>query len=101
MLPSKFEGLGIAFLEAQCSGLPCFGSDGVPAEAAVTELMHRISLQKRPEEWAVEIQRTMEQKEERRSRGETFQQAGYTLKSGSHELFQLYDLWIHDRTDHE
>ena len=101
LLPSKFEGLGIAFLEAQCSGLPCFGSDGVPAEAAVTELMHRISLQKRPEEWAVEIQRTMEQKEERRSRGETFQQAGYTLKSGSHELFQLYDLWIHDRTDHE
>lgn len=101
LLPSKFEGLGIVFLEAQCNGLLCFGSDAVPDEAAVTELMHRISLQKKPEEWAEEIQNAMGQNTERRSRQETFQQAGYTLESGSNALFHLYDLWIRSRTDHE
>ena len=26
LMPSKFEGLGLVFVEAQIAGLPCFGS---------------------------------------------------------------------------
>ena len=29
-MPSKFEGLGIALIEAQAAGLPCVGSDQIP-----------------------------------------------------------------------
>lgn len=34
--PSKYEGLGIALVEAQANGLTCIASDRVPAEADVT-----------------------------------------------------------------
>lgn len=36
-MPSHFEGLGMAALEAQAAGLPCILSDAVPKEAAVTD----------------------------------------------------------------
>lgn len=35
--PSLFEGLGIALIEAQVSGLPCYVSDRVPRQAKVTD----------------------------------------------------------------
>ena len=39
-LPTRYEGFGIALLEAQAAGLPCFAPDGaVPREAAVTGLL--------------------------------------------------------------
>lgn len=33
MFLSKYEGLGISLIEAQCSGLPCLISEGIPSEA--------------------------------------------------------------------
>lgn len=41
-LPSRFEGLGIAFIEAQAAGLPCIGSDCVPSEVRMSDNMHLI-----------------------------------------------------------
>lgn len=55
LLPSKFEGFGIVFIEAQIAGLPCFGSDKVPIDVEVSENMHRISLDKTASEWCAEI----------------------------------------------
>lgn len=57
LLPSKFEGMGIVFLEAQCTGLPCFGSTNVPIETEVTELMHRISLKQEANYWATAMKK--------------------------------------------
>ncbi len=55
LLPSKFEGLGIVFIEAQSAGLVCVGSDQVPNEVEVTELMHRFPLSEGEEYWAEEM----------------------------------------------
>ena len=37
VLPSTFEGLGIVAIEAQCSGLPTFCSEGIPDSAGITK----------------------------------------------------------------
>ena len=51
VFPSSYEGFGIAALEAQCSGLPCFISDNVPLEVAIINTK-KISLKRTPKEWA-------------------------------------------------
>ena len=55
VLPSRWEGLGIVYIEAQAAGIQTFASDVVPKEANVTELMHYISLFDTPEKWADQI----------------------------------------------
>ena len=90
LLPSRFEGLGIAFFEAQCTGLNCFGSTNVPLETKVTELMHRISLEKSAVEWATAINECMKRNVSRRNRSEDFIDAGYTHDSTCSDLLAYY-----------
>ena len=55
VLPSRFEGLGIVYIEAQMNGLKCFASEGlVPEEANVTGDMLFLPL-KNENEWANKI----------------------------------------------
>lgn len=67
LLPSRFEGLGIVYMEAQASGMPVFASDQVPDEAFITDLIHRVSLHELSEHWADEIMkyRNASRKDER------------------------------------
>ena len=44
LLPSHFEGLPLVGIEAQAAGLPCFVSDVVSRELAITDLMHFLPL---------------------------------------------------------
>lgn len=44
VFPSIYEGLGIALIEAQASGLPSLVSDTIPREAFVTELVTSLPL---------------------------------------------------------
>ncbi len=55
VFPSIFEGLGLALIEAQASGLPCLASDPVPRETAVTDQVSYLSLAESPEVWARKI----------------------------------------------
>lgn len=44
-LPSRFEGLGLALVEAQAAGLPCLISQAVPKEGVLTDLVTRLPLE--------------------------------------------------------
>lgn len=44
LFPSIFEGLGIAAIEAQATGLPCVISENIPNEVCITNLVRKISI---------------------------------------------------------
>lgn len=51
VFPSLHEGLGLVAIEAQCAGLPCFISDGVPDEANLCNTT-KIALNQGAAHWA-------------------------------------------------
>ena len=56
VFPSVFEGLGIALLEAQATGLTCIASkDVIPVEVKVTPQLQFVSLKESAEVWADRI----------------------------------------------
>ncbi len=53
VFPSKYEGLGVTLIEAQCSGLPCVISENIPKESIlIKELVSTCSLSERAALWA-------------------------------------------------
>lgn len=55
LLPSLYEGFGMALLEAQVSGLPCIASDRVPIETVLSDGCELMPLEKGASIWAQEI----------------------------------------------
>ena len=54
--PSRFEGLGLALVEAQVAGLPCLLSDTIPKDAhIVKDLIRVVSLDDSIEYWTTEF----------------------------------------------
>lgn len=51
VFPSKFEGLGIALIEAQVAGLRCVVSNNIPQEAFQTNQVVKVSLDTPKEDW--------------------------------------------------
>lgn len=56
LFPSRYEGLGIVLVEAQCSGLPCVTTQGrVPDEVNLTGKVTFLALNDSPEKWAESV----------------------------------------------
>ncbi|WAJ24545.1 glycosyltransferase [Lacrimispora xylanolytica] len=53
-LPSTYEGLPMAAVEAQASGLPCFLADTITKEVELLDTTKHLTLKKGPEFWALE-----------------------------------------------
>ena len=55
VFPSLYEGLGIALIEAQCTGLNCVVSDEITQEAIITDNVKKLKLNIDPKYWAETI----------------------------------------------
>ena len=55
VLPSRFEGLPVTLVEAQCNGLKCFAADTITREVAVGESVEYLSINNTEKLWSDNI----------------------------------------------
>jgi glycosyltransferase involved in cell wall biosynthesis len=90
LFPSFMEGFPLSLLEAQCSGLPCVVSEGVPQETCITNLVTRLSLKESAEQWAKTIIRQSSFSNDRADYTRQIAEAGYDIKKNAQWLQDFY-----------
>ena len=88
VFPSRFEGLGIAAVEAQCAGLPAVLSDSLPREAGLSERAVFLSLEDSPEKWANTARMIFNP--QRNQQTSLIKDAGYDIRVTAAEVRKLY-----------
>lgn len=85
IMPSKFEGLGIAAIESQAAALPSLLADTLPKETRVTRFASYLSLNENAEVWAkTAIKMSLEK--ERYDTSEEIAQHGFDIRTASRFL---------------
>ncbi len=96
VFPSKFEGLGIALLEAQANGLPCITSAGrVPKEADVSGHVKYMPLEAGALEW---VNKMTEDDFVRYNPGK-MSECVYSLETTSNKLYEFYKCLVAEKSD--
>ncbi len=91
LFPSLFEGLGLAFIEAQAAGLPCVVSTTIPAEADVcTNLIERVNPLAPIESWVRALQRASKKQRDPKTPSTTIQSSSFTIEQSTQSLAALY-----------
>lgn len=90
VFPSIEEGLGIAAIEAQASGLPVIASDGVPREASVTDRMTFVPLADSAETWAKAVA-SAEVAADRTVYADAVRESGYDIARSAAQLQDFYE----------
>lgn len=89
VMPSLYEGLPVAAVEAQCAGLPCVLSENITREVALTDLVRFLSLDAPVTEWkkaVLEAART-----ERRDGSQAVADSGYSVAEVAAQLQNFYE----------
>ena len=95
VMPSLYEGVSFASVEAQASGLPCIISDKTPLECDVTGRVRQIALDNGPEVWAraviEEADKAWENPDvEARDTYDVICAAGYDINANAAKLQRYY-----------
>lgn len=88
IMPSLYEGLPVAAVEAECSGLPCVMSTNITKEVELTENTKFLSLNETAEFWATEIIKCKQLHREDCSK--TVEEKGYDVKDVAVNLQNKY-----------
>jgi len=96
VFPSRFEGLGIAAIEAQANNLPCLISEAVPKEVEVTQNCSFISLNK-IEKWIALIKSARDSNEKIRKNVlkaevslKEVADAGFDIAMNCRQILEIY-----------
>lgn len=90
VLPSLYEGLPMAGVEAQCSGLKCFFSDTITQEIDLNNAKF-MSINDEPKKWAIAISATAPYTlEERKLADQVVAQKGFDIEIESVKLIEIY-----------
>lgn len=91
VLPSRFEGLPVTIVEAQCNGLPCCISDNITREVKVSENAVYLSIDKNAEQlWTKAILNKPNRCEPEQA-VKNIIKAGYDIKNEAYKLLQEYE----------
>lgn len=87
LLPSKYEGLGLVAIEAQCSGLPVIASNNVPKDINITPYVSFESLNNL-QGWITLINKYSQI--DRHDESDLVKQAGFDEKNLTRQMKKLY-----------
>ena len=90
VLPSLYEGLPFAAVEAQAAGLPVFLSDQITREAAVTETVQYLSLKVPPQKWADTILYFKDHPADRTQAQKQIKESGFDISMTARQLLSIY-----------
>ena len=90
VFPSLFEGLGIAVIEAQASGLPCITSEEIPEEACIPGEVERIPLTAPEVYWAKQVLKYRVINKVRKAKCIELKTEGYNVQDSARKLWKLY-----------
>ena len=90
LLPSLHEGLSLAAVEAQCSGLPCLMADTVSTQTRLTGACGFLSLELGPALWAEKTEEAIAGSRDREEGAREVAAAGYDIHSSGEALRAIY-----------
>lgn len=91
ILTSKYEGLPISVIEAQCAGLSCILSDTITNEVALTEKVKYCSLDEDNSTWINAIENIASTPLSNRGEGvQVVRNAGYDIEVEANKLYEFY-----------
>lgn len=96
LMPSLYEGLPIAAVEAQAAGLVCIYSDKVPRETDITATGHFISLSANKSEWVKALIDGIEAVRLLNNCG-TLEKEGFSARFNSEYLMRYYESLIEEK----
>ena len=89
IMPSLYEGLPVAAVEAQCSGLPCILSSNITKEVKLTDAVEFLSLESSKSQWCDAIKSKMYKT--RSDCSLSVKKQGYDVQEVSNRLQDFYE----------
>ena len=89
LMPSVFEGLGTVRVEAQCSGCPVLCSEGLPAEAHITDAEAFLPLSAGEEAWAKKALEMANVNRERKEYASLVRKAGFDVNDTTRQVVSI------------